>query len=371
MYITSLNLTSFRNYAFLDFRPSDGLNVLAGRNAQGKSTILEAIYLLATSKSHRTSRDIDMVRLGDPFARVTGEIRRSARNDVTLEIDLSKAEKKTVKINTIKYAKIRDLIGHLNAVIFSDSDVEMVRGEPAGRRRFLNLEICQISPQYVYALGRYNRVLEQRNGLLKDIKSARCSALGLDEWERQLAVYGATIIAKRVEFVSLLARIATQIYAALTDGSEKLEVCYKPNVQLADSSSEAAIAEQFAEILAARRDVDIARGTTSVGPHRDDLSIAINSLPAREFGSGGQQRTAAIAMKLAEIELLQGAAGENPLVLLDDIMAELDESRRQRVLDRTSSCQTFITTTDLSQLTADILQTAAVFDVEAGKVKRR
>jgi len=355
----------------LTFEPSERLNVLVGRNAQGKSAILEAIYLLATSKSHRTSRDMEMVKLGAPFARVVAEIKRSARNDVTLEIDLSKAEKKTVKINTVKHAKIRDLIGQLNAVIFSDSDVEMVRGEPSGRRRLLNLEICQVSPQYAYALARYNRVLEQRNELLKDIKSGRAPALTLGEWERQLAGYGATVITKRMEFLQSLAKSAAEIYGVLTEGYERLEVSYRPNVQLNGARSVDEIAACITGALAARREIDIARGTTTAGPHRDDVSISVNALPAREFGSGGQQRTAAIAIKLAEIELLREAAGENPVVLLDDIMAELDGSRRERVLDRTAGCQAFLTTTDLSDISGGILENAAVFEVEAGKVKRR
>lgn len=314
---------------------------------------------------------MEMVKLDAGFARVIAEVKRSARHDITLEMDLSKAEKKTVKINTVKHARVGDLIGQLNAVIFSDSDVEMVRGEPAERRRLLNLEICQVSPQYVYALARYNRVLQQRNELLKDIKSGRASALTLGEWERQLASYGATVIAKRAEFLESLAKSAADVYDVLTDASEKLEVSYRPNLQLNGARSSDEIGQRLAETLAARREIDIARGATTIGPHRDDVSIAINSLPAREFGSSGQQRTAAIAIKLAEIEILKYAVGENPVVLLDDIMAELDECRRERVLHTTAGCQVFLTTTDLSDVSAEILRDAAVFQVEAGKVKPR
>lgn len=364
-----LSLASFRNYESLTFEPSDGLNVLVGRNAQGKSGILEAIYLLATSKSHRTSRDMDMIRLGDPFARVVADVNRAARNDVAVEIDLSRAEKKTVKINTVKHAKIGDVVGQLNAVIFSDSDIDMVRGEPSRRRRFLNLEISQTSPQYVYALGRYKRVLDQRNNLLKEIKAGQTSAMGLDVWDKQLATYGATVIVRRTEFVGFLAVAAAEIYGNLTDGSEQLEVTYKPNVEVGDS--EEATANAFAQTLAARRELDVIRATTTSGPHRDDLGITINTLTAREYGSQGQQRTAAIALKLAEIQLLRDAAGESPVVLLDDIMAELDESRRQRALDLTAGCQTVVTTTHLSDVSAAMLENATVFEVEAGKVKRQ
>jgi DNA replication and repair protein RecF len=371
MHVQLLSLASFRNYGSLSFEPSEGLSVLVGRNAQGKSAILEAIYLLATSKSHRTSRDMDLIELGKPSFRVVAEVRRSVRNDVSVEIDLSRIEKKTVKINTVKHAKIGDIVGQLNAVIFSDTDIDMVRGEPSRRRRFMNLEISQISPQYVYALGRYKRVLDQRNNLLKEIKMGQASVAGLDVWDTQLATYGATVTAKRAGFVKTLALAAAEIYATLTDQSEELVVSYRPNLDISESDSEQEIAEVHAEVLAGKRDMDIGRSTTHSGPHRDDVAISINGLAAREFASQGQQRTAAIALKLAEIGLIREAAGENPVVLLDDVMAELDETRRRRILDSTAGCQTMITTTHLSDVSPAALENAAVFEVEAGTVTLR
>jgi len=310
-----------------------------------------------------------MIRLGDPLSRVVAEVSRTARNDVTVEIDLSRTEKKTVKINTVKHPKIGDIVGQLNAVIFSDADIDMVRGEPSRRRRYLNLEISQVSPQYVYSLGRYKRVLDQRNNLLKEIKAGQASATGLDVWDNQLSIYGAAVITRRSEFVGFVSAAAAEIYAGLTDGSEKLNITYKPNAEMTDG--EQGTANALAETLAARRELDIARATTTTGPHRDDLGITINSMTAREYGSQGQQRTAAIALKLAEIQLLRDSAGENPVVLLDDIMAELDESRRHRVLDLTSGCQTLLTTTHLSDVSSQMLENATVFEVESGKVKRQ
>jgi len=345
--------------------------VLVGRNAQGKSAVLEGIYLLATSKSHRTSRDMDMIALGEPWARVAAEVKRTQRNDISLEIDLDRVEKKTVKINTVKHGKIGDIVGQLNAVIFSDSDIDMVRGEPSRRRRFLNLEISQISPQYVYALGRYKRVLDQRNNLLREIKLGTASVSGLDVWDGQLATYGGTVIRRRADFVGFIANAAAEIYSVLTDQSETLEVSYRPNIEIGKDASEEEIARELGERLAAKRELDIIRATSNSGPHRDDLGISVNGLGAREFGSQGQQRTAAIAMKLAEIRVIREAAGENPVVLLDDVMAELDETRRRRILDSVEGCQTIITTTHLSDLNPTVLENAAVFDVEAGKVARR
>lgn len=371
MHVSLLSLASFRNYESLSFEPSEGLNVLVGRNAQGKSAVLEAVYLLATSKSHRTSRDMDLIKLGEPSFRIVAEVRRSARNDVAVEIDLSRVEKKTVKINTVKHPKIGDIVGQLNAVIFSDTDIDMVRGEPSRRRRFLNLEIAQISPQYVYALGRYKRVLDQRNNLLKEIRIGKASIAGLDAWDAQLATYGSTVTARRAGFVKTLAIAASEIYAVLTDQAEQLVVSYRPNLDIEDDSSEQEIAAIHAQVLAAKREMDIGRATTHSGPHRDDVSISIDGLAAREFASQGQQRTAAIALKLAEIGLIREAAGENPVVLLDDVMAELDETRRRRILDSTAGCQTMITTTHLSDVSATALENAAVFEVEAGTVTRR
>lgn len=346
--------------------------MLVGMNAQGKSGILESIYFLATSKSHRTSRDMDLIRLGQDISRAGAEIIRSARNDVSIEIILSKAEKKTVKINGVKHPRIGDIVGQLNAVIFSNSDIDMVRGEPSRRRRFLNLEISQVSPQYVYALGRYKRVLEQRNNLLKEIKygSGRVEALGV--WDNQLALYGATILSKRASFVGYLAEAASNVFSSLTGGSEKLGVTYKPNLQTNAQDAEEDIVERFTHALAEKRENDLLRGTTTVGPHRDDIILSVDDLSAREFASQGQQRTVAISLKLAEIELMREYIGEAPIVLLDDVMAELDEVRRTHILELTvDKCQTFITTTHVSELDQGLISGGSIFEVRSGTVRQK
>ncbi|MCL5104922.1 MAG: DNA replication/repair protein RecF [Armatimonadetes bacterium] len=372
MHIETVSLTDFRNYERLDFKPVDGLNILVGSNGQGKSAILEAVYLLATSKSHRTSRDIDLIRLGQENARACAKVIRSANNDVTVEIILSRAEKKTVKLNTVKHPKVGDIIGQLNAVIFSNSDIDMVRGEPSLRRRFLNLEISQIAPQYVYALGRYKRVLDQRNNLLREMKMSGRLAGGLEVWDSQLTEYGASVIARRAKFIEFLSAAAARLYALLTDSAEELSVSYKPNVNASGAETEGEVREEFAKLLAARREVDMARGTTTVGPHRDDIILNVNGIAAREYASQGQQRTAAIAMKLAEIEIMEESAGESPVVLLDDVMAELDDVRRARILDVTQGrCQTFITTTTLDQLGDTAVGLGSVFEVRSGKVTQK
>lgn len=371
MYVSTLNLTNFRNYEKLHFEPVSRVNVLFGRNAQGKSAILEAIYLLATSKSHRTWRDVDLIKIGEDVCRVCGEVRREMREDVTLEVILSRSEGKSVRINRVKHSKISDLIGQLNAVIFSSADIEMVRGEPLLRRRFLNLEISQLSPQYAYSLARYKRVLDQRNAMLRELKLAGGSSGPLEVWDTQLVQYGATVVFRRREFVERLGKIAGNIHSLLTDGAESLSVVYKPGVELGPAESEGEIAEAIRAALAARREADIARGTTGVGPHRDDVLIGVNGMPVREYGSQGQQRTAAIALKLAEIELMTELTGEPPVVLLDDVMAELDDVRRTQVFGLTGEkCQTLITTTHLADLGENVRNVAALFEVAGGTVTR-
>ena len=312
MNIGLLSLTNFRNYEKVEFRPSEGLNVLFGLNAQGKSAMLEAVYLLATSKSHRTSKDMDLIRLGETTARVYAEVNRRASNDITLEVILDRAEKKIIKINTVRHPKIGDIAGQLNAVIFSSADIDMVRGEPSLRRRFLNLEIAQISPRYVYSLGRYKRVLDQRNNLLRELKLGRERTGALEVWDEQLAVYGAEVIDRRVEFTGFLAAAAARVYRMLTQESEELSITYKTSLEIAGCATQEDIAGRYAEILHGRRELDVVRGTTTTGPHRDDLVLSVNGLSARDYASQGQQRSVAVAMKLAEIELIRGFGGREP-----------------------------------------------------------
>lgn len=369
MYLESLDLLSFRNYEKLSFKPSDGLNVLFGPNAQGKSAILEAVYMLATSKSHRTSHDADMIRIGQDWTRAAAQVSRVGEADVALELIISRTEKKSVKINGVKHRKMADLIGQLNAVIFSALDIEMVRGEPALRRRFLDLEICQISPQYVFSLARYNKAVEQRNALLRAIRDGDASASSLDGWDSQVAEYGGTVAAKRMEFCGDLSTPASEVYAFLTDSSEELRMAYKPCLSGECGQSGEEIAGHLKQELTERRDTDVARGVTTVGPHRDDLDIIISGLAAREFGSQGQQRSAALAIKLAEIDVVKERRGEEPVVLLDDAGAELDEPRRSRMMERISGrYQALITTANPDELGADLLSSAAMFEVKGGTV---
>lgn len=370
MYLRSLSLANFRNYRSLDLQLEQGMTILTGRNGQGKSGIIEAIYLLATTKSHRTARDLELISIGSEFGRVAGNVERQACDDVSIEVVMQRSAVKAVKINGSKQSKISDAIGQLNAVVFSTVDIEMIKGEPSLRRRFLDLEIAQISPQYIFALGRYKRVLEQRNSLLKSIRegSGNTSQLGL--WDEQIAQYGAVVMAKRFEYVSTISALASAIYSTMTDSAEKLAISYQPHAGVSHSD-EQGLQEMLLNALRSRKEVDVARGTTTIGPHRDDVLVEVNGIAAREYGSQGQQRTAAAALKLAEVEAVRQSAGEDPVVLLDDIMAELDDSRRTSILalikDRQ---QVLIATTDVDEIGQGVSGDAAVCEVKAGEVSR-
>ncbi|MCX8053594.1 MAG: DNA replication/repair protein RecF [Armatimonadetes bacterium] len=369
MWIRSLSLTNFRNYAELELSPSQEINILLGGNAQGKSAVLEAIYLLATSKSHRTARDTDMIRINNEHARASADVSRSQRPEVTLEIVLSRSDKKLVRIDKVKRDRVGELIGQLNAVIFSGLDVEMVKGEPSLRRRFMDMEISQTSPSYIYAMARYKRTLEQRNSLLRDIKAGKASDHVLEAWDAQLSAYGAAMMVRRERFVAFIASRAKAIYYDLSGGAEELSVSYKPTVECGDEDETRA---RLKEALLARRDTDISRGVTSVGPHRDDVSILVSGLPARDYASQGQQRSAAVALKLAEVDLMREATSESPVVLLDDVGAELDPGRRARIIELVAGrCQTFVTTTRLEEIISAGLDSATVFEVRSGKVMRQ
>ncbi len=373
MRITRLHLRNFRNYVDDSLEPGEGINAFIGQNGQGKSAILEACYVLSTSKSHRTAKDSDMIRLDEDWARISAEIDREEREDTEVEITLARNAKKTVRTNRVKKDRVGDIVGQLNAVVFSASDLDMVKSEPSHRRRFLNLEISQVSPQYVYALGRYKRSLDQRNSTLKEIKrgNAHGKQRSLDVWDEQIASYGAILTEKRMGFLKRLAEIAEPIYTQLSQGTEKLELLYEPSVNVVGLESIEDIKQSFLAQLCNVRDRDFLRGTTTKGPHRDDIAFKVNGMDVRSFGSQGQQRSVALSVKLAEISLIEEMVGEAPVALLDDVGAELDDERRRQVFDLVlGKCQTLVTATSLRELPTAATESATVFTVTAGTVQK-
>ena len=376
MHVISLKLDHFRNYKTLSIEPGEGLNIFVGLNAQGKSNLLESLYLLATSKSSRAGKDTELIQFGESQTRVTTDVIREKNSDIEIELALSQTEKKTARINGVKHTRLADVIGQLNAVLFDSGDLEIIRGEPAIRRRFLDLEISQTSPRYVLALGAYRKTLEQRNRLLRDLRdghapsSARAS---LPAWNESLSQHGARLIERRRLFLERLAQLASETHGVLSDGRDSLQVTYNPSFPLGDLTNADAIQARFLEELALVAGEEAARGTTVRGPQRDDIAFLVNGQDCRGFGSQGQQRTVALSLKLAERRLIEELVGEPPLLLLDDVLSDLDDGRRSLLFDLTAEAgsQTFLSCTNLRAFSPSVLERAAVYTVTAGEVARQ
>jgi len=368
MILRHLSALEFRNYASLQQEFSPALNILIGANAQGKSNILEAVYLLATSKSMRGNLDVELIRWDAPAAVVSGYVLREKANDIELEVALSRGAKKSLVVNTVRVPRVMEFVGQLKAVSFSVSDLEVVRGEPSRRRRFLDLEISQLSPSYCHALAYYRKVVEQRNRLLKLMRDRSMRATveeTLSAWTEQLVHYGSRLAERRRHFLDQLREFSRPIHSLLTDQRERLSVDYQPSFKVSENLEE--IQTAFRTALGEVREEELRRQVTLVGPHRDDVLFLVNGRDVRTFGSQGQQRTVALSVKLAEVELMRDLTGESPVCLLDDVFSELDARRRAHIFDVTlDSCQTFLSTTDLELLPREIQGRAEVFEVREG-----
>lgn len=369
MHISQLILRNFRNYSETSVAPAPGLNIFLGKNAQGKTSILEAIYVLATSRSWRASKDPELIGWDADEARVSAEVIREEQNDIEIEVILSRSEKKQVKVNTIRQTRLADFMGQLNVVLIEPHDGEIVRGDPSERRKFLNLEISQIQPQYCRLLVSYRKVLEQRNRLLKNLQGKHSTDGVLDVWNEQLAHYGSRILERRLEFVHRIGELARVIHSQVTDGGENLEVKYVPSIDLGNAVTANGIAERMKGSLDQLRDEEIRRGITLVGPQRDDLSFLVNGVDARVYGSQGQQRTIALSLRLAELEVMEETAAEPPIILLDDVMTDLDEDRRAHIFEMTQGrCQIFITAASRRLFDEEFLSSGRIFRVSGGQV---
>jgi DNA replication and repair protein RecF len=366
MILRHLTLQEFRSYPSLRQEFSPSLNILTGENAQGKSNLLESVYLLATGKSLRGSRDIELIRWDQPASVVTGQVLREKANDIEVEVSLSRTEKKLLVVNTVKVTRAMDFIGQLKAVSFSAADLEVVRGEPSRRRRFLDLEIAQLSPSYCHALAYYRKILEQRNRLLKMGRGMRgTSEETLDSWTEQMVRYGSKLLERRRQFLTKLHEFAQPIHALLTDEKERLTISYAPPFKVPEELE--AVPEAFRKAVGEVRQEELRRQMSLVGPHRDDITFLVNGRDVRTFGSQGQQRTVALAVKLAEVELMRDLSGESPVCLLDDVFSELDARRRGHIFEVTlGTCQTFISTTDAELLPSSIARDASVWEVREG-----
>lgn len=370
MFIHHLQLKNFRNYSELQLPFSNQIHIFQGNNAQGKTNILEALYLLALTKSHRTSKEKELVQWGQSFSVIKGNM-ESRRGRQNLEIQISPIGKKA-KVNQLEQKKLSDYIGVFNAIMFAPEDLTLVKGSPQFRRKFLDIEIGQVSPSYLYHLTQYQKVVKQRNNLLKDFTVQNKNKLDLLEiWDAQFVQYGAKVIYKRLLFLSKLEKWAKEIHHGITNGKENLSIDYK-NTVFSDRliTKESEIINQFEEKLKNIKKLELSRGMTLIGPHRDDLDFFINGNQVQSYGSQGQQRTTALSVKLAEIELMNQEVGEYPILLLDDVLSELDPIRQTQLIQTIEDkVQTMITTTSTDGIDEKTLKRSTIFTVRNGMVK--
>jgi DNA replication and repair protein RecF len=405
MRIESLSLTNFRNYARLEMDFPGHTVLLQGDNAQGKTNLLEAIYYLATTRSPHAGAEHELVNwLAEnqdlPHARLVAQVRKG---DSSLRIEITLVRTQSSRANSPRYRKhikvngvnkrALDLIGQVNVVLFLPEDIDLVGGSPSGRRRYLDATLCQIDPRYCRILQKYNRVLTQRNHLLRTLREREGGLNQLLFWDRSLVENGAYLVARRQEAISELDRLAQAIHLELTGQKERLRLRYEPSFDPSrpppsdyqlplelDLPSEPAIyqpgtdlgqvAEAFRAQLREIRRREFLRGMSLIGPHRDDLRFSVGGIDLTIYGSRGQQRTAALALKLAEVKLISQKVGEQPILLLDDVMSELDDARRGYLMQMIDGAQqAILTTTDLKDYSIEFLTEATLLRVREGRIE--
>ena len=357
MIIKSLELQNFRNYESLQIEFDEGTNILFGDNAQGKTNILEAIYLSATTKSHKLSKDREIIRFDNDEAHIKTLL---LREDAEYRVDMHLRKNKTkgIAINGRRLKKAAELLGLLNVVFFSPEDLSIIKNSPSYRRSFVDMELCQLDKNYLYNLNQYNKIINQRNKLLKDFYFQPELKDTLTVWDNQLVSYGKKLMESKGSFIEDLNEIIKEIHKKLSGGTEEISIVYEPNVSY----------DEFEDKLKNSIDKDCKAKFTSVGPHRDDFAFIVNGIDIRKFGSQGQQRTAALSLKLSEIELVKKRTDDNPVLLLDDVLSELDNNRQNYLLDSLGNIQTIVTCTGLDDFVNDRFMINKVFHIEQGKI---
>lgn len=357
MFIESIELSNFRNYGQLHMSFSEGTNVLYGDNAQGKTNILEAIYVCSTTKSHKGSKDREIVKFGEEESHIKMMVRR---DNIPYRIDmhLKKNKAKGIAVNGVPIKKASELFGIVNVIFFSPEDLNIIKNGPAERRRFIDLELCQLNKIYVYNLLQYNRVVIQRNKLLKDMEFNPSLKETMEIWDMQLIKFGKEIIKIRTQFIKELNELIHDIHFHLSGEKEDLVIQYEPNVE----------AEEFERALEKNRFQETRQKLTLTGPHRDDLNFIVNGTDIRKFGSQGQQRTAALSLKLSEIELVKKTVKDYPVLLLDDVLSELDSKRQEHLLSEINRIQTMITCTGLDEFVNSKFRMDKIFRIVDGTI---
>lgn len=359
MHIKKLQLLNYRNYKTLDISLGKKVNVFMGDNAQGKTNILEAIYYCAFAKSHRTSRDKELINWESDRAYLSLLVGRE-RLDKNIDISIFKDGKKAIKINKVKVSKIGELFGNFNVVMFSPEDLKIIKDSPGVRRRFIDMELCQLNQKYYYNLVQYNKVLIERNILLKN---SNVDKEMLDIYDIQLAEFGHNVIIERLNYIDKLNFYGEDIHKDISSGKEIIEFKYISTIKNSGD-----IKRSFYESLVKNRDKDIEKRITSIGPHRDDFTVLINGIDAKSFGSQGQQRSAVLTIKFSSLKIIREITSEYPVLLLDDVLSELDFSRKRYVLTSINEIQTVITCTGIEDLTNYLDNSSKVFKVKDGEI---
>ena len=357
MIIKSISLLDFRNYESLDITFDKKNNIIFGDNAQGKTNLLEACFVSGTSRSFRSCRDSEMIRFGAEESHIKTIVEKDGR-DVRIDIHLKKNKKKGLAVNRIPLKKSSDLFGLLNIILFSPDDLEIIKLGPQERRRFLDTELCQIDKIYLSDLTQYKKALGNRNQLLKDIYFEPSLKDTLSVWNEKLSEYGKKIIRRREAFVLDLAPIVAEIHQNLSGEREKSVVTYSPDVK----------AEDIFDVIEKNTEKDLKAGTTTAGPHRDDLVFEIDGKDIRSFGSEGQKRTCALSLKLSEIKMIENSIHQKPVLLLDDVLSELDRNRQNMLLSSLNDIQTIVTCTGLDDFIKERMTIDRIFEVKSGVV---
>lgn len=360
MILKSVALSHFRNYDDLYMEFDKGTNILYGDNAQGKTNVLESIYVSGTTKSHKGSKDRELIQFGQEESHIRTVVEKGGL-DYQIDMHLKKNKSKGIAINRIPIKKASELFGILNIVFFSPEDLNIIKNGPLERRRFLDVELCQLDKIYLYNLTKYNKILNQRNRLLKDINFKPELLDTIAVWDMQLVEYGKKIIQTRKEFVEELNAIVYEIHKKISGNKEELVLKYEPDV----------IAENMEAQLEKCKEKDLRFGQTSVGPHRDDLCFMIKGIDVRKYGSQGQQRSCALSLKLSEIELVKKSIKETPILILDDVLSELDSNRQNFLLNSIHDIQTIITCTGLDEFVRNRFEINKIFKVVNGTVEAK
>lgn len=357
MVIKSMSLQNYRNYRSLSIDFDPNTNIFYGDNAQGKTNILEAVYVSGTTKSHRSSKDRDLICFGEEEAHICSFIEKKG---IVHKIDMHLRKNKTkgIAIDGIPIKKASELFGVIHFVFFSPEDLSIIKNGPSERRRFMDVELCQLDKVYLHNLSNYNKLVLQRNKLLKELYFHPDYSELLDVLNMQMIQYGTQLIRRRTQFVKELNEIIRRIHGQLSGGQEEIVLEYECN----------ASEEEFPLLLKRNMDRDIRLKTTTTGPHRDDLSFVVNEVDIRKFGSQGQQRTAALSLKLSEIEIVKKTVHDTPILLLDDVLSELDSNRQNYLLNNIQNIQTLITCTGLDEFINHRFSINKVYKVTQGNV---